>query len=234
MRAVDRGKRKVGRVEIKKTRNMIEGDLDEFDVRHWFALDPLDCVNSPAARHILRSQNFGWRPWVGTEYDNRRLLTEIIAPVRWQEGFWNGLSGSLEELVGAGLGSRFADCLVGFLLVINNETPGRNYENRENRITQKQILHDHESAAKRDRDLHRLKRIVGSPATSRPQRRESLQLVLSKAMLADLVRSGLPRKSACELRLPQIWAMIGIKIDSASILRMERRSRNKNRRPSKR
>jgi len=82
MRAVERGKRKVGRVKIKKNMNMIEGDLDEFDVRHWFALDPLRCVDSPAAGHILRGQDFGYPPWVGTEYDNRRLQIEIITPVR--------------------------------------------------------------------------------------------------------------------------------------------------------
>ena len=234
MRAVERVKHKVGLVKIKKATNAIDSDLDEFDVRHWFALDPLHCVDNSAARRILRSQDFGWRPWVGTEHDNRRLLTEIIAPVRWQEGYWNSLSGFLEELVGSDLGSRFADFLVGFLLVVNNETPGRNYQDTESRITREQNPHDHEAAAKRDRDLHRLKRIVGSPATSRPQRKESLELVLCNAMVVDLVRFGLSRKIACELRLPQIWATIGIKIDSASILRMERRSRNKNRESSKR
>jgi hypothetical protein len=136
----------------------------------------------------------------------------------------------LEELVGSGLGSRFADFLAGFLLVTDNETPGRNYEDTENRITQKKILRGREAVKRLDRDLQRLKRIVGSPATSCPQRRESLKLVLSNAMVDDLVRSGLARKIACEVLLPRIWAMIGINIDSASVLRMERRSRNKNRR----
>jgi hypothetical protein len=234
MRAVERGKRKVGLVKIRKITKVPNRALDEFDVRNWFAHDPLRCADNPEAKRLLRGQDFGWRPWVGTEYDNRRFGTQYRSPTRWQEGFWNGLSGCLEELVGSGLGSRFADFLIGFLLVTDNETPGRNYEDSMRRITQKQIPRDPEATTKRERDLHRVKRIVGSPATSRPQRRESLQLVLSKAMLVDLVRFGLSRKTACELRLPQIWAMIEIEIDSASILRMERRSRNKNRRSSKR
>jgi hypothetical protein len=234
MRAVKRSKRKARLVKIKKTTNVIDGVLDEFDVRHWFARDPLCCVENPEARRILRSQDFGWRPWVGTEYNNRQLFTEWITPARWQEGFWSSLSDSLEELVGSGLGNRFADFLVGFLLVINNETPGRKYEDREGRISHKLIPHDPKAAAKRDRDLHLLKRMAGSPAISRPQRKESLQLVLSKAMVDDLARPPVSRKFVCEERLPQIWAMIGKEIDSASILRMERRYRNKNLRPTKR
>jgi hypothetical protein len=234
MRAAEIRKRESLLVEIKSIATRLGGNLDEFDIRHWFALDPLHCVDCPAARRILRSQDFGWRPWVGTKYDNRRLLTEIITPARWREGFWTSLSGSLEDLVGSCLGSRFADFLVGFLLVTDNETPGRNYKDTENRITQKKILRGPEDAKRLDRDLHRLKRIVGSPATSCGQRRESLKLVLSNAMVDDLVRSGLARKIACEVVLPQIWAMTRINTDSASLLRMERRSRNKNRRSRKR
>ena len=162
-----------------------------------------------------------------TEIASRRAGTLEIGPDRWEEGFWESLSGYMDELVGSmELGARFADFLVGFLLVIENETPGRNYRNSEIRLRKKRRRRP-VSPEKQDRELHRLKRIVGAPATGRPQRRESLKVILSRAIVADLKKAGLSRKFVCEERLAQIWAAIDVKIEPASILRMERRSRQK-------
>jgi hypothetical protein len=157
-----------------------------------------------------------------------------VTPCRWDEGYWESLSGYLKELVGsAELASRIADFLVGFLLVVENETPGRNHRESGIVLTREKPLKP-TSVAEQDQRLHRLRRIVGAPATSRPQRRESLKVILSKEIVDNLVKDGLSRKLVCEERLPLIWAAIDIKIDPASILRMERRSRQKARRLTRR
>lgn len=198
--------------------------LDTFDVRERFAADPLKCIRNLAAKRVLREQDPGWRPWVRLPLAHRRAGTEIVAPARWEEKYWNSLSGYLEELIGdAKLGARFADLLVGYLLVVENE-----YEHMGPTVSSfREAMADVSKQKSSGRAMRPLRRIMGSPATSRPQRRESLKLVLSRNMVADLVASGLSRKFACEERLPQVWAAIGVKLNPKSILRTERRSRKR-------
>lgn len=176
-----------------------KAQLDAFDVRESFAIDPLGCIDDRQKRSVLREQDFCWRPWVGLPYDIRRAGE--VTPARWAEKYWNSLSGYLQELVDPKLGPRFADLLVGYLLVVENETPGR--------------------------ELRPLRPIIGSAVTSRPQHAKSLKLVLSGAIVDDLIASGLSRKIACEDRLPKVWEAIGVKMKPASSLRMERRARNR-------
>jgi hypothetical protein len=220
-----RGKRATKLINFAEHPKAEQIHLDVFDVRHWFAKAPLECVTSRDALSILRELDFGWRHWVNLPYDVRRAGT--VTPARWNEQFWSGLSGYLQQLVDLKLGPRFADYLVGYLLVVENETPGRTCRDRQNYTPMKLRPRVFESDAKRERELHRLKRIVGPPATSSPQRQPSLKLVLNAAMVRDLVASGLSRKIACEERLPVIWAAIGVGVEPASILRTERRIRRK-------
>ena len=99
------------------------------------------------------------------------------------------------------LASRFADFLVGYLLVIENETVGR--------------------------DFRPLRKILGrSPVGANPQRRESLKSVLTGAMADGLLRHY-TRKVACEVVIPKIWEAIGIATEGASLVRTERRVRNR-------
>jgi len=177
---------------------------DAFEVREKFAADPLGCIRNPASTRILREQDFGWRPWARLPLADRRAETVVKAPARWEEGFWQGLKGYLREVVSdVRLASRFADFLMGYLLISENETRGR--------------------------DLRPLRHIIGSPPSSRPQHAESLKQVLIRAMVEDLVASGFTRKAACEEILPKIWETIEVKVKPASNLRMERRSRKRTR-----
>jgi hypothetical protein len=202
-----------------------KSQLDIFDVVYRFAENPLGCVGNIGARSVLREQDFGWRPWIGKPLDSRRAGPPT--PGRWEEKFWDSLNGYLQELVEPGLGPRFADLLVGYLLVLNNETPSRNHKDGATGITRKLILPSPNDAKERNRELKRLRRILGPSLTSNPQRRDSLQLIISAALVNDLVASGLSRKDACEDRLPEIWSAVGIKVNGASVLRMERRRRHK-------
>ena len=43
---------------------------------------------------------------------------------RWREKYWDGLAQYLEQLVDSALCPQFADLLVGYLLVTENESPG--------------------------------------------------------------------------------------------------------------
>ena len=221
----NRGKRASKLIGFTEYPKIEQIQLDVFDVRHWFAKAPLEYVTDRAALTILRELDFGWRHWVNLPYDVRRAGT--VTPARWNEQFWAGLCGYLQQLVDLNLGPRFADFLVGYLLVVENQTPGRTCQDRRNDTPVKLRPPVFESDAERDRELHRLKRIVGPPATSNPQRQPSLKLVLNTAMVRDLVASGLSRKIACEERLPLIWAAIGVGVESGSILRTERRIRRK-------
>jgi hypothetical protein len=202
--------------------------LDDFDVLHWFAENPLKCVSNPAALEVLRKQDFGWRPWIGSPLDRRvgPHPKRWITPDRWQESFWDSLSSYLCELVDSTLGPHFADLLIGYRLVLENETPGRNYKNLPTKITRKKPP-SRNDAKERNRKLKRLGRILGAPVTAHPQRKNSLKLAIYTAMVNDLAASGMPRKKACEEQLPKIWDAVGIKVHPASILRMERRSRQK-------
>jgi hypothetical protein len=200
--------------------------LDTFDVVYRFAENPLACVGDVVTKRVLREQDFGWRPWIGKPLDSRSAGPPT--PGRWLEKFWDSLNCYLQELVDPGLGPRFADLLVGYLLVLNNESPGRNHKDGATGITRKLILPSHNGAKERNRELKRLRRIVGPSVTANPQRRDSLQLIISAALVKDLVASGLSRKVACEERLPAIWSAVGIKVNGASVLRMERRRRRKN------
>jgi hypothetical protein len=140
----------------------------------------------------------------------RRVLREQEFPYReWRKApvqdlkpFWSDLSVFLQDMlvVSEKVSRRFADFLVGYLLATENESPGR--------------------------ELRPLRTIVGSAATANPQRRESLQLVLTRAMVDDLMKEY-SRKTACEVLVPQIWSAIGITLQPNSILRMERRSRRR-------
>ncbi len=178
-----------------------KAQFDAFDVRERFAADPLGCIRNLAAKRILREQDFGWRPWARLPLADRRAGTVVVAPARWEEKFWESLRGYLQELLDVRLASRFADFLVGYLLVVENETGGR--------------------------ELRPLRHIIGSPPSGRPQHAESLKQVLSRTMVDDLVASGFTRTSACEEVLPKIWETIEVKMKPASILRMERRSRKR-------
>lgn len=197
---------------------------DLFDVVHQFAKSPLACIADTAARTVLREQDFGWRPWIGELLDQRRAGPR--SPARWQEKFWDSLSGYLHELVDPGLAPRFTDLLIGYMLVLDNETPGRNHKDEPTGITRRLDLLAPNWAKERNRELKRLRSIVGPPVTANPQRRNSLQLVIIAAMVSDLVASDISRKYACEELLPKIWLAIGVKVPS-SLLRMERHSRQK-------
>jgi hypothetical protein len=201
--------------------------LDAFDVRESFAADPLRCLRNLAAKRILREQDFGWRPWVRLPLAHRRAGTEEVTPARWEENYWSSLSGYLQELVGdVKRGARFADLLVGYLLVVETEYEhmGPTVKSFKEALTAMADVSKHQSSG---RAMRPLRRIIGSPATSRPQRRESLKLILSRIMVADLVGSKFSRKFASEERLPGIWAAIAVKVNSKSILRTERRSRRR-------
>ena len=191
--------------------------LDAFDVRHRFAENPLLCLAAPNARLVLRSLEFPYRHW-----------HKVPSDAQTGSQFWDDLSQHLLEKFGEKkIAHRFADFLVGFLLVTENETPGRSSQDRN---TSRKLLRrtvEVESAAKRERELHRVNRIVGAPATSRPQRRESLQLLLTRAMADDLTKVWKKRKIVCEDLIPQIWSAIGITVKPSSILRTERRSRHR-------
>jgi hypothetical protein len=205
--------------------------LDAFEIRESFAADPLGCIRNRAAKRILREQDFGSRPWVLLPLADRRAETRIKTPNRWEEKYWTSLSSYLQELVGdARLAARFADLLVGHLLVVESEYQhmGPDVNSFKEALAAMADVSTHQSSG---RAIRPLRRILGSPATSHPQRRESLQLVLSRIMVADLVKSGFSRKLACEERLPEIWATIGVKVKPESILRMERRSRKRTVRP---
>jgi len=164
--------------------------MDPFDVRYRFALDPLECVADQDAGRILRAQEFPYRPW------------QQAVPSQDKTAFWDDLSEYLREKVSVSemLAQRFADFLVGYLLVIENESPGR--------------------------ALRPLRPLIGSAATAKPQRREHLQLILTRAMTADL-SPEFSRKVACEVLIPQIWNAIGITVHPNSVLRIERRSRRR-------
>lgn len=201
--------------------------LDAFNIRESFATNPLTCIRNLTAKTILREQDFGWRPWVRLPLAHRRAGTVIATPARWEEKYWDSLSGYLEDLAGdARLGARFADLLVGYLLVVESEYEEMRPEvnSFKEALAAMADLSKHQSSG---RAMRPLRRILGSPATSRPQRRESLKLVLVRIMVADLVASGFSRKFACEERLPKIWAAIAVELKPESILRMERRSRKR-------
>ena len=201
--------------------------LDAFDVRESFAANPLTCIRNLTSKRILREQDFGWRPWVRLPVAHRLAGTEIETPDRWKEKYWNSLSGYLQELVGdAKLGACFADLLVGYLLVVESEYKhmGPTVNSFKEALTAMVDVSKHQSSG---RAMRPLRRIIGSPATSRPQRRESLELALSRIMVASLVASGFSRKFACEERLPQIWEAIEVNVNPESLLRTERRSRKR-------
>jgi len=180
---------KAGRKKRKRAPKQYQ--VDAFDVRHRFAANPLQCVATPSARLILRDLEFPYRHWHKTQAD-----------AQGGARFWDDLSQYLEkEFRSKNLARRFADLLVGYLLVTENETSGR--------------------------ALRPLRPLIGSAPTSRPQRRESLQLLLTRAMADDLTRVWKKRKVACEFLIPQIWSAIGITVKPSSILRTERRSRRR-------
>jgi hypothetical protein len=195
---------------------------DVFDVSHGFAEDPLRCVDDFAARALLREQDFGWRPWVGQALDPRPKNAD-----RWKERYWDGLVQYLEQFVDSELCPKFADLLVGYLLVIENESLGRTHQSRAPiGITRRASLPVSGDA----KSLKRLRRIVGPLLTSKPQRKTSLQLIINGIFVDKLVESGISRKDGCEFHLPKIWAAVGIEVNtsfSASVLRMDRRQRNK-------
>jgi hypothetical protein len=201
--------------------------LDAFDVRESFAKNPRGCIAHPTKRSILWEQDFGWRPWVRLEKADRRAESTIETPARWEEKYWNSLSGYLEEVVGDGrLGARFADFLVGYLLVVESEYV--HMAPAVNSFKEAVATMDGDSKHKSSgRAMRPLRPILGSPATSRPEHCESLKLVLTRIMVADLVRSGFSRKLACEERLPGIWETIAVKVNPKTILRTERRSRKR-------
>lgn len=189
----DRKRRKRGKEPVVPARASTceKIQLDAFDVRHRFAANPLQCVSTPRDRLVLRDLEFPYRYWHKTP-----------AEAQDRSKFWDDLSRYLEKEFGEkNIAHRFADLLVGYLLVTENTTPGR--------------------------ALRQLRPLVGSAPTSRPQHRESLQLVLTRAMADDLTRVWKKRKIACEVFIPQIWSAIGIRVEPSSILRTERRSRRR-------
>ncbi len=195
---------------------------DVFEVTYRFADNPLHCVADTAARNLLREQDFGWRPWVGKYLDQRPRTAD-----RWREKYWDGLAQYLEQLVDSALCPQFADLLVGYLLVTENESPGRTqHPFVTTGITRKTSLPVSLDA----KSVKRLRRILGPLLTSKPQRKTSLQFVINSIFVEKLVESGISRKDACEYHLPKIWASVGIKVResfSASVLRMDRRYRHK-------
>jgi hypothetical protein len=172
--------------------------LDVFDLREWFAQDPLGCVADCAAQNLLRAQEFPYRHW---------------RPPRskWsRKSFWEDLADYLRSTETLGdLASRFADFLVGYLLVVENQTPGR-------------------AKGPRSHDPFRpLRKILGAPrARANPQRRESLKSVITRAMADDLC-GDYGRKNACEIVIPKAWKAVGVASDGVSLRRTERRARNK-------
>src|SRR5258706_15852760 len=82
--------------------------MDAFDVRYRFALNPLECVADGDACHILRAQEFPYRPW------------RSAIPPQDKTAFWDDLSEYLREKLSVSktLAQRLADFLVGYLLVI--------------------------------------------------------------------------------------------------------------------
>src|SRR5258705_12405070 len=130
--------------------------MDAFDVRYRFASNPLECVGGKGAARILREQEFPYRPW------------RLAIPSDDKTAFWDDLSQYLREKLSVSerLAHRFADFLVGYLLVIENETPGR--------------------------ALRPLRPLIGSAATAKPQRHENLQLLITRAM-GDYLRRGFTR-----------------------------------------
>ena len=166
--------------------------LEVFDLREWFARDPLACVADCGAKNLLRAQEFPYRHW----RPSRSKPSE--------KRFWDDLAehlGTTDMLGDSDLASRFADYLVGYLLVAENQTVGR--------------------------DFRPLRKILGrSPIGANPQRRGSLKSVLIGATADSLLRHY-TRKVACEVVIPKIWKAIDIATEGASLVRTERRARNR-------
>lgn len=203
--------------------------MDTFDVRERFARDPLGCLRNPKAKRILREQDFGWRPWARLPLADQRFRSLIATPDRWKEKYWLGLSGYVEEVVDdSQVAKRFADLLIGYCLVVENEAAP--FELKQGSRKQGELRPqegDLGPVRTPGRELRSLRGFIGSAASSHPQHAPSLRTRLIGIMVADLVKSGLSRERACNELIPLIWAAIEVKLNPSSVLRMERRSRKR-------
>jgi hypothetical protein len=221
---VKRGKKPTNQDENKVQQRTCEPAPDlTFDVRDAFEQDAIKCISDPKLRGVLRDQDFGWRPWVGASY--RKIARKVAQQPTsrwWTNRYWDSLSAYLATLLDdKELGARFADLLMGYRLVEQGESPGRTYESAPTKLTNKKLP---EFDSKQiNRQFKKMSRLIGPFVRDI----DALRLTISSLMANELSASGLPRSYICEEQIPKIWAAIEVKVKGESILRMERRRRQK-------
>ncbi len=148
--------------------------------------------------------------------------------------WWQSLRNYICTCVPREVADRFADYLAGFLLVQENETP------RSTAHWKKEKGKEQEEVTNTDwRQVKKLlKKLAGGssvrssmlPATANPPQQESLKTRLIVLMFQELVALDYSRKLIADKYLPMVWNAIGEGIRDSSLLRVERRSRQRTRR----
>jgi hypothetical protein len=130
--------------------------------------------------------------------------------------WWQCLRNYLDSFLPEEVVDRFADYLSGFVMAVENETP-RGAKGEWRKV--KSLLHKLNDGLDNS--------ICMSSLSPNPPQKEALMTTLTRTMSAELFALGLDRKEVARTFLPQIWAAVGQRILPASVLRTERRSRQR-------
>jgi hypothetical protein len=202
--------------------------LDLSDVADWFSRDPRACVSDSRSQDVLRSHEQPSKPWYGVH-----RLSEMLE--RQNEPWWRELEREVRRLgVPSDLCLQFADYLAGFALVRYFEVPKV----------------DQRDASRVSPDWRRAKRFqkrLGfdpEPSLKRP-RRESLRTSVTRLMEEQLTSSPSKwKRQFCGRTLCELWRLVEEEISQSkgnsdpeledqTVARISRRSRRRNKPPTK-
>ena len=169
-------------------------------------------TRGPLEKKMWESAEKRIRQQIGAvrRHAGQALLDDQSAP------WWQGLRNYLDSFLPGEVVDRFANYLSGFVMVVENGTP-RGASGKWRQV--KSLLHKLNAGARSS--------ICMSSLSPNPPHIEALITTLTRTVSAELFALGFARKEIARTFLPQIWAAVGHRISPASVLRTERRSRQR-------